>query len=468
MKERDNIEENLSPSSNEIGLDTGRTETTKSRTDKRKRRTPQGVSPVDPQPTGKEFKISKHGADMMTRPPRKKQEEMLSRVSLPDEGSCVPRTIEERTQIFAQLIARSIGLNQFEKLEDCPDRIGFNLTNKAQRAVLFSVLQLLTRTNYQGDLQIPNSVGVKTAFQDEQKRNNPDRISQALTNGFETTIGKNHIGGALQNIPSTPVLRMTQRDLVIMSGYDPDINGDVYQIAEAVLDLATKQNFLMWTRIKRDNKGTPIRNPKTKKLEFELVSTFSPVLWVNFVSDPVSKRLQYYEISPSPVFLDEVSAQYGGGKNGYFLLIPEEANREIETTYRKMFKYRPRIAIKIQTFCFWLRVRVQELQGKVNNPFSRSELDPVIRIRYEDLCRELDMNESAIKKHRKTTIQNVSDGIRVSKEIGYITDGYLDEETDTYILTLNFDFYPPFRKKESEGIEAPEEQELLPPDSTDM
>lgn len=457
MKETENIDKGFLPDEQNI-QSSGRKSSTRTGTEKRKRRTPQGVSPVDPQPTGKEVKISKHGADMMTRPPRKKQEEMLSRVSLPDEGSCVPRTIEERIQIFAQLIARSIGLNQYERLEDCPNRIGFNLTSKAQSSVLFSVLQLLTRTNYQGDLQIPNSVGVKTAFQDEERRNNPERISQALTKGFETAIGKNQIGGAMANIPSTPVLRITQRDLVIMSGYDPDVNGDVYQVAQAVLDLATKQNFLMWTRIKRDNKGNPIKNPKTKKLEFELVSTFSPVLWVNFVSDPISKKLQYYEISPSPVFLDEVSAQYGGGKNGYFLLIPEEANREIETTYRKMFKYRPRIAIKIQTFCFWLRVRVQELQGKVNNPFSRSELDPVLRIRYEDLCRELDMSESSMKTQRKMTIQNIADGINVSKEIGYITDGYLEEETDTYVLTLNFDFYPPFRKKETREIEEPEDQ----------
>ena len=223
MKETENIDKGFLPDEQNI-QSSGRKGSTRTGTEKRKRRTPQGVSPVDPQPTGKEVKISKHGADMMTRPPRKKQEEMLSRVSLPDEGSCVPRTIEERIQIFAQLIARSIGLNQYERLEDCPNRIGFNLTSRAQSSVLFSVLQLLTRTNYQGDLQIPNSVGVKTAFQDEERRNNPERISPALTNGFETAIGKNQIGGAMANIPSTPVLRITQRDLVILSGYDPDVN----------------------------------------------------------------------------------------------------------------------------------------------------------------------------------------------------------------------------------------------------
>ena len=410
--------------------------------------------------TGKEIKIAKHGADMITRPPVKKQEEMLSRVSLPSPDQ--PRTTEEKVQVFAHLIARSTGLNQFERLEDCPDRIGFNLTSKAQRAVLFSVLQILTRTNYQGHLQIPNSVGIKTAYQDEGKRNNPERISQALTQGFDTTIGQNHIGGAMANIPSTPVIRITQKDLTIMSGYNPEINGDVSQIAQAVVDLATKQNFLMWTRIKRDNKGVPIKNPKTKNLEFELVSTFSPVLWVNFVNDPKTGRFLYYEISPSPVFLDEVSAQYGGGKNGYFLLIPEEANREIETTYRKMFKYRPMIATRIQTFCFWLRVKVKELQGKINNPFKRSEIDPVIRISYYDLCRELEISESSIKTQRKSTIQRITDGILVSKEIGYITDGYFDYETDSFILTLNLDFYPPFKKKEEdpEGERDVEDQDI--------
>lgn len=408
---------------------------------------------------GTHIKVGRHAGDLiMTQKSRKKQEEMLNQVALPDN----PRTPEEKTKIFAQLVGRAMGIREFSDRENCPERIGFNLSNQVQRNILFAVLKKMTETNYQGDLQIPNSVAIAQTYTD-----NPEKTSTSLTEGFNITSQK-HIGGALANIPHSPVWRVSQRDLIIQSGYDPDNGSDGQRVADEIRNLATKQNFLMWTRLKRDNKGKRVINPKTKKQEFELVSTFSPVLWVNFVSDPKTGKFLYYEICPSPVFLDEVSAQYGGGKNGYFILIPEEANKEIQTTYKKMFKYRAMIATRIQTFCFWLRLRVVELQGKVNNPFSRHELDPVIRISYEEICQQLNIPESSMKTQKKRTTQQIEDGIKVSKEIGYITEGEFDPETNMYILTLNFDFYPPFRKKDSEGIEEPEEQELLPPDSTTM
>ena len=405
------------------------------------------------------IKIGKHGADMiMTQKPRKKQEEMLSRVALPDE----PRTIGEKIQIFSQLVARSMGLPQFRDRGDCPDRIGFNLTNQAQRDVLLAVLKQLTATNYKGDRQISNSVGVGLAYQD-----NPEKTTEALSNGFDISH-QHHIGGALENIPSTPVISITQRDLVILAGYDPDKQSDVQRVANAVGELAKQQNFLMWTRFKRDKKGKRVINPKTKRQEFELVSTFSPVLWVNFVSDPTTKKFLYYEISPSPVFLDEISAEYGGGPRGYFLLIPEEANKEIDSAYKKLYPYRVRIPVNIQAFCFWLRVQVMELKSQANNPLNPRSVDPVICRKYADLCQEINISESAIKTQRKRTIQQIEDGLRVAMDLGYITDGYFDEKTDSYIITLNIDFYPPFKKMDPEEIEDPEEQDILPPTSTDV
>ena len=409
---------------------------------------------------GKHIKVGRHAGPMiMNQRPRKKQEEMLNQVSLPDN----PRTIEEKTKIFAQLVARATGLREFSDREKCPDRIGFNLSNQVQRDILFAVLRKMTETNYQGDLQIPNSLGIKRTYTD-----NPDKTSTALTEGFNLNNEK-QIGGAMKNIPSTPIWRVSQRELIELAGYDPDKGSEAKRVADEIFNLATTQNFLMWTRLKRDNKGKRVINPKTKKQEFELVSTFSPVLWVNFVNDQKTGKFLYYEISPSPVFLDEVSAEYGGGPRGYFLLIPEEANKEINSTYKKLFPYRVRIPINIQTFCFWLRVQVMELKSKANNPLSPRPIDPVIRIKYADLCQELNISESAIKTQRKRTSQQIEDGFKVAKDLGYITDGGFDEETDSYIITLNIDFYPPFKRMDPEDmIEDVEEQELLPPDSTDV
>ena len=232
-----------------------------------------------PQKTPPTIKIGKHGADMiMTQKPRKKQEEMLSRVALPDE----PRTIGEKIQIFSQLVARSMGLTQFRDRGDCPDRIGFNLTNQSQRDVLLAVLKQLTATNYKGDRQIPNSVGVELTYRD-----NPEKTKEALSKGFEI-IQQQHIGGALENIPSTPVISITQRDLVILAGYDPDKQSDVQRVANAVVDLATKQNFLMWSMQQKN--FHPFHCPSSTYFQLQFLRR-----------DPLQKAIIHYTFLHFPV-----------------------------------------------------------------------------------------------------------------------------------------------------------------------
>ena len=80
---------------NEVQPITGRTESQSIKTEKK----PIHRGESTPQKTPPTIKIGKHGADMiMTQKPRKKQEEMLNRVALPDE----PRTIGEKIQIFSR------------------------------------------------------------------------------------------------------------------------------------------------------------------------------------------------------------------------------------------------------------------------------------------------------------------------------------------------------------------------------
>lgn len=397
------------------------------------------------------IKVGKHGADLIMTSNKKKNEQMLSLVPIPEET----RSVEERIKVFSQLVARATGLTDFYDRENCPDRIGFNLTNQAERDVLFAVLKSFTDSDYRGDFQIQNSQGVKQTF-----IQNPDKTNQALSNGFDI-LPQEHIGGALENIPSTPVWRVSQKELLLRMGYDPDKQSDVQRVSQAVLDLATKQNFLMWTRFKRDKKTRKICRDKSGKFEFELVSTFSPVLWVNFVSDPKTGKFQYYEISPSPVFLDEVSAQYGGGKNGYFLLIPEEANREIDETFHRLFPSRVRISPTIQTFCFWLRLKVQERQGKENNPFTRTKQDNVIVISYRDLCQELDISEKSLTTQRKRTRSLLDDGLRVAIGAGYLNGGTYNEDSDEYRFELNLSFYPQTRRDSVDEQEQEPQQMSL-------
>lgn len=397
-------------------------------------------------PGKKHTKIARHGADMiMTRDPEK-EEKMLSRIGIPD-GFETPVSLEDRVKLVKRLISQAMGIPV--PVENVPDKIGFNLTTDSQRKILFAVLQLMTETNYQGDVQVPNSQVLK-------KRYDSERPKQAETQGFQV-IGGTHIGGAYENIPSTPIVRITRADLMRRAGFDPDGGSDLRDFSQGLSALTINQNFLMWTRFKRDEKGRIVRD-KNGRTEFELVSTFSPTLNINFVQNPKTKVLEYYEISPAPVFLDEISREYGGTNGGYFLLIPEDSYQEVSEAYKRRYPSRrgfpPSV---IQALCFWFRLQVQDIQQKVRNPFTKNKSVPSqIQISFHNLCKNLDYGDEYIRKHRKRIVKFLDDGISIALELGYLTESSFDVLTDEYLFDLNIDYYP---SRYKQGVEEPDSQE---------
>lgn len=414
------------------------------------------------------IKIGRHGADMIMTSDPEKQERMLSQVGLPEGMS--PATIEERLRLVKTLIARSMGYRDTD-LEKVPDRIGFNLTNQAERDVLFGVLKLMTESDYKGTHKVPSSE-IQKRKSDKNPIPKPEKAIEADSKGYQLIATQTHIGGAYENIPSTPVLIISQSDLVRAVGYDPTISSDRERVAQAVVSLATKQNFLMWTRFARDKKGkVEKRNGRTK---FEIVSTFSPVLNVNFVSEKDKNGkvvLKYYEVSLAPVFLDEISREYGAVNDGYFLLIPEDANREIEQAHKDLFPYRVRVSPTIQALCYWLRLQVVEIQSRDRNPFTKTKSSPVLVVKYEDLCRQLNISELSFRRNPSRIRQVVEDGLLVAQKIGYITEFSSDDSVGEYRFVVNFEYYPNRFKQESqepeqEGTQTPGEGQNEPQQGT--
>ena len=422
----------------------GRTEARETRKEKRRQGEKNNLS-VHP---NSHIKIGRHGAEMIMTSDPEKDERMLSQVGLPE--GLTPATMEERLKVVKKLIARSMGY-QDDDLVDVPDRIGFNLTNQAERDVLFGVLKLMTESDYKGTFKVPSTEAQKPKHNTKVKPK-PDEAIKADTEGYQLKATQTHIGGAYENIPTTPVLIIGQSDLVRAVGYDPSISSDRERVAQAVVSLATKQNFLMWTRFARDKKTGKVekRNGRTK---FEVVSTFSPVLNVNFVAEKDKNGklvLKYYEVSLAPVFLDEISREYGAVNDGYFLLIPEDANREIEEVHRKLFPYRVRVSPTIQALCYWLRLQVVDIQSRDRNPFTKTKPSSVIVVKYEDLCRQLNISESSFRRNPSRIRQVVEDGLLVARTIGYITEFSSDDSLGEYQFVVNFDYYPNRFKQDSQ------------------
>lgn len=408
------------------------------------------------------IKVGKHGADMIMTSDPEKDERMLSQVGIPVSMG-VPTTYQERIRAVQKLVSLAMGINLDES--QVPAKIGFDISTESQRKLLFGVLRMMSETNYKGTYQVPN----------EQVLNPSGRGNksvEAMTKGYKVASGA-EFGGAYENIPLTPVLKMNDRDLMRLSGFNPDSDYDVKNFRRAKEDLCFKQNFVMYKRYARNDKGQVIRE-KNGKTKFELVSTFSSVLNLKSISDPQTLQPLYNEISLAPVFLDEISREYGSVREGYFLLIPSDCSREITETYRRLFPRKDRqVPSVIHSLCWWFRLRVQDRLNKERNPLTKynrrknpssDNIDNVLRIGFLDLCRQLDYGEKSIKKNRRRNFRNLTDGIEVALELGYLTGFSYDEPTDEFTFYLNLDYYP--NGSQTDGVEAPDDiPETLPEDN---
>ena len=405
------------------------------------------------------IKIGKHGADVLMTTNPARDERMLNDVGLP-LGMEPPATIEERIRVVQRVISQSMGITLSE--DEVPTRIGFDISTDAQRKILFAVLRLMSEDDYQGSYKVPNSQFLNREF---ENRTEPVK---ALSSGFKVKATGTEIGGAYQNIPSTPILKITRGDLMREAGFDTS-GSDVSAFENGLKALGFQQNFVMWTRFKRDDKGRVIK--KNGRTQFENVAQFSPVLNIRAVSDPTTNRIDYYEISPAPVFLDEISREYGAiNGRGYFVLIPVGAYQEVSEAYRRRYPFRRGLTPdKIQAFCYWLRLKVQEIQNRESNPLTKynrerassTERASVLRIGFRDLCQELRYNETTIVKQRKRISQTLLDGISVALDLGYLNDYSIDATTGDYLFDLNLDFYPSSSGQEAvvetPALEAPDE-----------
>ena len=403
-------------------------------------------------PSKPNIKVGRHGAEMIMTSDPEKNERMLTRVGIP-QGMETPATLEERLRLVQRLISQSMGISLDES--QVPAKIGFDISTESQRKLLFGVLEMMSGTDYRGTYQVPNEQVLNPSERGEKS-------VKALTEGYQVLTGA-RFGGAYRNIPSTPVLKINDRNLMIATGFDPDSHFDRESFRKAKGDLCFKQNFLMYTRFARDEKGRVIKE-KNGKTKFELVSMFSSVLNLKVIADPQTKQPLYNEISLAPVFFDEISRDYGGTNGGYFLLIPSDCTREITETYRRLFPRKERQTPPvIHSLCWWFRLRVQDRQNKERNPLTKwnqrksqstGETDNVLRIGFFDLCRQLDYGERAIKKNRKRILNSLTDGIDVALELGYLTGYSYDEETDEFRFDLNLDYYPNGYK--DDGVETQE------------
>lgn len=287
----------------------------------------------------------------------------------------------------AEDFSKEFGVKIGERIE----RFGIDLTEHQTR-IMEGILHGFSQTGYQGNIESKP----KSEIADEQ------------------------YGGKLPDtyryIERVPRLRATQSEILRWSGVNTNSIEAWSRAVKAIKQLGVKQYCFFYDRLALDENGNTVKEKDSDSLKKEMVVAVDTLFTIKEVRDSAQK-LKYYEIVPSPIFLDQ--------RESYFILVPNNWREEVRRLYgsKKASAY---------TFSFLNFLRYQyELKRR-----SSSEKKPY-RIRWspERIAQALRMPESTYKKRKKRANQILQDAYDVAKRLGYLEDyerlGYLD------VLTLN-------------------------------
>lgn len=290
-------------------------------------------------------------------------------------------------------------LNEYSTNFDTPvnsqiDRMGIDLTD-TQFRVLEGVLKAFSSTDYKG------TEPAKTKTEIKNKR-------------YPRAGG---LPSIYQNLEEIPRIRLNQRELTRLSGFNDEAQKDKIEVSDAIQFLGLTQFCFYYQRLSiKENKVEVDKNGKPKMEEVIAVDT---PLKVKVVIDEETKVFKYYEIEPSAIWLDQIQS--------YHLLIPHNWREEVRTTLQAK-----RLSSYLLTFLLYLRYQFeQKRRSKSGNPYE-------IRITWEAVARAIRIPEHIIKTKRKWVNDTLLKAYSDAQTLGYLST-FSREEVD--ILTLNPDKY---------------------------
>ena len=275
--------------------------------------------------------------------------------------------------------------------------------NQSQKRVLEGILKAFTDSNYRGDLEIDKS-------------------------NYKNFYPIDKIGGAYSNIDSIPILKLTQSDVIKLSGYDlkSQRQGDKQDVIEAISFLATNQFCFYWLRLKKENGGKPVKDKNGDYVKEEVMEV-GTLLRIKYIKNETTGLLDYYEIHPSAPLLDQV--------NNHFLLVPNNWRDEVkELTGKRASSYTYELLL-------WLRLKYEEIRKYNKNGGKNRKPKPFqLTKSWEEVAMALKMPETMYKANRKRASKIIQDAYEVAIKLGYLLEVKNNGATDT--LFLNESYYP--------------------------
>ena len=294
-----------------------------------------------------------------------------------------------------------------------PDSYGVVL-NQAQERVYMGIIKAFSDTNYLGDQTIDKREEFKNRGINVNSSKATDKVKQAYS-----------------NIDKIPEIKLTQAQIIELSGYDlqKQRQGDKTDVTEAISFLGSKQFCFYWLRLKKDEKGNPVKDKKGDFVKEECMEV-GTLFRITYVKEEGGNELKHYEISPTAVILDQVNNNYGGT---YFLSIPEDWRDEVKQITGK------RASSYTYNFLLWLRLQYEQIRQHNAKPKVKKKPFKLSRS-WEDIAIALKMPETMYKANRKRASKIILDAQEIAIKLGYLQKVRNNGATDE--LFLNEEYYP--------------------------
>jgi len=321
---------------------------------------------------------------------------------------------QQQLSLFSENKVREFAETYGVSLESQISRYGIDLTDTQQR-MMEAILFGFSKTKYKGNLEPIDK---------------PSHAKEKYPSGGLPSI--------YQNVTQLPKLKITQAELLDWAGVNRRSAGDVQDALRALKHLGTSQYCFYYTRAVFDEKGALKREKHGEYIKEEVIAV-DTLFTIKEVRSKKTSSLEYYEIIPSSIFLDQ--------RESYFMLIPFNWREEV----RKLIGQRKASSY---TFRFLVLLRYQFEMDR------RAQKKPVIKCTPEEMAIRLKMPESVYKGKRTRANKILDEVYAVAKKLGYIT--HYERMGITDILYLNEEKYRMPRHQEKLPDFVKDEQDNSP------
>jgi hypothetical protein len=301
-----------------------------------------------------------------------------------------------------------------------------------QHSVLLAVLERMSEKNYRGERKEPLKEVLKRAGV------NPPggRLPQLMEKAF-------------RNIKDFPVVRLYLHEIVELAGMDKEAQRDKLEVKQALEHLGTAPYAFYWERLVwtegKGGKMIPARDQDGRYVMEGVDPMAGAILYVKRIIDPQSGQLDYYEISPSAPFLDQVTEGYGA-PGGYFLMMPTGLLDKV----RKAVGPGRRVTPHYYTFLYWLLAKYADRCSDAKKFKKAPNLQ--VREHFENIAQLIRMPESIWRRKRVKAVERLESIYQATKELGYLKSYSMGADG---IVTLELDPSGPFYR--------PKKDQELPP-----